>query len=268
MSDTILNTIVKDAAAELAKQKRDRPLSSLLSMPGFARTPLSLAKSLRSDSLSVIAEIKRTSPSKGRLRDDYYVDVIARSYASADARAISVLTEKNHFEGHLSHLVAARSAVSVPILRKDFLVDPYQLAEARAYGADAVLLIVTLLERSHLQEMLSAASELELSCLVELYDESELDRIDLDLISIVGVNNRNLHTFDVDVTRAPRILGHIPQDIIRVAESGLSTGQDLADTRRLGIDAVLIGEALISKPDPGEALALLRSEYERCITDT
>jgi len=266
MPDTILDTIVKDAAADLSRRKRERPLSSLESMPGFERTPLPLEEALRIKSLSIIAEIKRKSPSKGRLRDDFYVDVIARSYAAAGAAAISVLTEENHFEGHLSHITMVRASVDLPVLRKDFLVDPYQLVEARAYGADAVLLIATLLDQNHLQELLAAATELELSCLVELYDESELDQIDLDLVSILGVNNRNLHTFDVDVTRAPRLLAHVPDKIVRVAESGLSTGQNLAEMHRCGIDAVLIGEALISKSDPGEALKSLRSDCDLALS--
>ncbi len=267
MPDTILNRIVEDAASDLAVRKRERPVSTLESMPGFDRAPLSLERTLRGESLSIIAEIKRKSPSKGRLREDFYVDVIARSYVSAGARAISVLTEMNYFEGNLSHLATVRASVSVPILRKDFLVDPYQLAESRAYGADAVLLIATILDRNHLQEMLSAASELELSCLVELYDESELDKVDMDQISVLGVNNRNLHTFEVDIKRAPELLARVPESIVRVAESGLRTGQDLAEMQHHGIDAVLIGEVLISEPDPGLALSSLRSDYERCLND-
>jgi indole-3-glycerol phosphate synthase len=267
MSETILDTIVEDSAADLSRRKQQHPLSSLRSMPGFSRAPLPLAPALRSESLSIIAEIKRKSPSKGLLRKDFYVDVIARSYASANARAISVLTEVNHFDGSLADLASVRASVALPILRKDFLVDPYQLVEARAYGADAVLLIATILDRNHLAEMISAASELELSCLVELYDERELDHVDLDQISVLGVNNRNLHTFEVDITRAPKLLAQIPEDIIRVAESGLSTGRDLAEMQRLGIDAALIGEALISKSDPGEALTLLRNDCDRDLND-
>ena len=267
MPETILDTIVEDAAADLIQRKRERPLSMLESMPGFDRATLSLGSALGGESLSVIAELKKTSPSRGPLRDNFYVDVIARSYSAAGAHAISVLTETNHFEGSLSNLEMVRGSVELPILRKDFLVDPYQLAEARAYGADAVLLIATLLDRNHLAEMLSAAKELDLNCLVELYDESELDRIDLDQISILGVNNRNLHTFDVDIKRAPELLGRVPKNIVHVAESGLSSGHDLAEMQRQGIDAVLIWEALLINSDPCAALTGLLNDYKKCLAE-
>lgn len=273
MAKTILNTIVDDLSADLCRRKQQVSVASLESMPGFERIPMSLARGLKDETqairrLSVIAEIKRRSPSRGRLRESFEPAGIARSYELAGAKAISVLTEENHFEGSLSHLAEVRAAVNLPVLRKDFITDPYQIFEARAFGADAILLIATLLERQHLQELIAAAQELGLSCLVELYDEHELDRIDMDIISILGVNNRNLHSFEVDITRAPRILARIPEHIVRVAESGLGTGADLVRMQESGIDAVLIGEALIIETDPGEALNRLHDEYEQELSST
>jgi indole-3-glycerol phosphate synthase len=264
---TILDTIVRDSAGNLSRRKRECPISSLESMAGFARSPLPFAHALKSKPGAFIAEIKHRSPSKGVLRDDYDVKRFTEAYQTGGARAISVLTEENHFHGHLAHLETARSIVSVPLLRKDFIVDPYQIIEARAFGADAVLLIVSLLDRHHLEELLAVATEVNLDCLVEIYDEPELDRVDFSRISILGVNNRNLHSFEVDTSRAPRILARVPEHIARVAESGLKTAENVADMFESGIDAVLIGEALMSDPDPGEALSALRESCDKILAD-
>ncbi len=257
MSDTILHTIVRDAAAPLKKKIRDVPVSSLLSMEGFSRPCHSLADALEGSPVSIIAEIKRRSPSKGLLRDSFNVRLIAESYERAGAAALSVLTEENYFAGHIDHLRHVRAVCSLPILRKDFIVDPYQLFEARAYGADAALLIATLLDKSQISELLHAADEAGISCLVELYHAAELDKLDFDQISILGANNRDLRTFDVDTSRAPEILGAAPPGVVLVAESGLSTATELVDLTRLHIDAALIGETFMVASDPGDALANL-----------
>lgn len=265
MSSTILHTIVDDAQADLTRRKRDAPLSTLVTMPGFSREPYSLADALVGVPTSIIAEIKRRSPSKGLLREDFDVRAIGESYQSAGAAAISVLTESNHFGGKLSYLQDVRSAVTIPILRKDFIVDPYQLFEARAFGADAALLIATLLERSQIEELLHAAQDAGITCLVELYDASELDKLDFENVSILGVNNRDLRTFEVDTSRAPAILNLAPENIVRVAESGLSTGEELAALSLGGIDAALIGESFMRQDDPGAALNNLTRDMQNCL---
>jgi indole-3-glycerol phosphate synthase len=252
---TILDKIVGDTREVIARRKRERPAGELEQMPGFDREPLDFAEALRSKSLSVITEIKKASPSKGVIRPgDFNVARIAADYAENGAAALSVLTEPLHFQGKPDYLAQARRAADVPILRKDFIVDPYQLVEARAYGADAVLLIAAVLDADQLYDLHQAADELGLACLVEVYDASELDRIDFDQISVIGVNNRDLRTFEVDLDHAPRVLKDTPPGLVTVAESGLKTADDLKHVRDAGIDAVLVGETLMRADQPGEKL--------------
>lgn len=260
MARSILDTIVERVREDLASRKRETSIRDLEDQPYFERTPLRLAPVLRHEHLSIIAEIKRASPSQGVIRDDFNVEILARSYADAKAEAISILTEPDFFQGDLSHLEAARKTVSLPLLRKDFIVDPYQLYEARAFGADAVLLIATVLDRMQMEELMAAADELGLSCLVELYEARELDKLDMDSVEILGVNNRNLHTFEVDPDHAARVLAHVPERIVRVAESGLKLPEELARLRESGIDAVLIGESFMRAVNPGESLRELRDQ--------
>ncbi|MDA0379280.1 MAG: indole-3-glycerol phosphate synthase TrpC [Bacteroidetes bacterium] len=251
---TILGRIVEDTEALTRQRKRERSLSSLLSEPGFGRTPASLASALSGDGLSVIAEVKKASPSKGVIREDFHPVRIADSYRSGGAAALSVLTEPLHFQGSPDFLRAIRAEVDLPLLRKDFILDPYQVAEARAWGADAILLIAACLDRAHLAELQAAADEWGLETLVEVYDPRELDRVDLDTSRIIGANSRDLRTFEVDLDRAIGTLGALPAGILRVAESGLSSQADFARVRDAGIEAVLVGESFMRAPDPGAAL--------------
>jgi len=208
----------------------------------------------RDDRINVIAECKRRSPSKGVLRRDYDPVAIARGYAEAGAAAISVLTEPTFFDGSLAHLRAVRAAVETPVLRKDFVVSEYQLLEAKAAGADAVLLIVAALTPRDLASLSSAASGLGLDALVEVHDAGELS-IALDAgARIVGVNNRNLRTLEVDVKASETIIAKIPHGVIGVSESGLRTAEDLSRLRQMGYRAFLIGERFMTMPDPGAAL--------------
>lgn len=257
---SILDRIVDDTRELLARRKQTVSLDHLESMPAFARPTRSLRRALRRSGLSVIAEIKKASPSEGAIRDPLHVEQIARSYARNGAAAISVLTEPTHFQGSLENLERTRLAVDLPLLRKDFIVDPYQLVEARAHGADAVLLIATILDREQLRDLHQAAEELRLDCLVELYDASELERVDLDQVQILGVNNRDLKTFEVDLDHAPRVLEQVPDHIATVSESGMRTRDDLERVARQGIDAVLIGTTLMRADDPGRALAKLHPD--------
>lgn len=208
----------------------------------------------RPDVINVIAECKRRSPSRGVLRAEYDPVAQALAYARGGAAAISVLTEPSFFDGALEHLAAVRAAVDVPLLRKDFVVDPYQLLEAVAAGADAVLLIVSALAPAPLAALHAQATALGLAVLVEVHDEAELTQA-LDAgARIVGVNNRNLRTLAVDTTVSERLAARFPREVVAVSESGLSRPDDLARLRALGYSAFLVGERLMTSADPEAAL--------------
>ena len=223
-----------------------------------ARAPRGFKAALsRTDRLNVIAECKRRSPSRGVLKADYDPALIARSYERAGAAAISVLTEPAFFDGHLDHLAAVRQAVELPVLRKDFIIDRYQILEARAAGADAILLIVAALTPSMLRDLHRHAVDADLDVLVEIHDVRELTAA-LDAgASLVGVNNRNLRTLVVDTDVSRQAIDLIPDDVIAVAESGLKTADDLRDLKAAAYDAFLVGERLMSAQDPGQALTEL-----------
>jgi indole-3-glycerol phosphate synthase len=207
--------------------------------------------------VNVIAECKRRSPSRGVLRAGYDPVAIAASYESAGAAALSVLTEPTFFDGSLEDLAAVRAAVKLPLLRKDFIIDHYQLLEARAYGADAVLLIVAALSDRQLHQLHRAARTLGLAVVVEAHDVAEVDRAIAAGADIVGINNRNLRTLDVDMTASAEAATRIPSDVIAISESGLKTADDLIRMRALGYRAFLIGERLMTASDPGSALRTL-----------
>jgi len=207
--------------------------------------------------LNVIAECKRRSPSRGVLRADYDPVAIAAGYEAAGAAAISVLTEPTFFDGSLEHLRAVRSAVAVPVLRKDFIVDQYQLVEARLAGADAILLIVAALSRDQLSTLASTARSLGLDALVEVHTADELDIALAVGARIVGINNRDLRTLAVDVHASERLISRMPPGVTAVSESGLKTADDLTRLSKLGYGAFLIGERFMTQANPGLALALL-----------
>jgi indole-3-glycerol phosphate synthase len=224
----------------------------------------------RLDRVNVIAECKRRSPSRGVLRAEYDPVAIARGYVDAGAAAISVLTEPTFFDGSIEHLAAIRAAVDAPLLRKDFIVSEYQLLEAKAAGADAVLLIVAALRSSELASLLASATTLGLDALVEAHDGDEVTIALTAGARIVGVNNRNLRTLEVDVEASERLIGQIPEDVVAVSESGLRSAEDLVRLQALGYRAFLIGERFMVEADPGAALRDLlgavgqRSEEPEC----
>jgi indole-3-glycerol phosphate synthase len=224
----------------------------------------------RLDRVNVIAECKRRSPSRGVLRAEYDPVAIARGYVDAGAAAISVLTEPTFFDGSIEHLAAIRAAVDAPLLRKDFIVSEYQLLEAKAAGADAVLLIVAALRPSELASLLASATTLGLDALVEVHDGDEVTIALTAGARIVGVNNRNLRTLEVDVEASERLIGQIPEDVVAVSESGLRSAEDLVRLQALGYRAFLIGERFMVEADPGAALRDLlgavgqRSEEAEC----
>jgi len=210
------------------------------------------------DGINVIAECKRRSPSRGVLAPQYDPVAIARHYEAGGAVAISVLTEPTFFDGALGHLTAVRAAVSLPLLRKDFVVDDYQLLEARAAGADAVLLIVAALDQPKLVALREKAAALGLAALVEVHDEEELSRAIDCGARLIGVNNRNLRTLAVDVEASDRLAARMPAHVVGVSESGLQTRADLERLAAVGYKAFLIGERFMTAPDPAKAIQELK----------
>ncbi len=252
---TILDKILEAKRAELARRQRETPLSELESRVRDTPFPLNLSGALWGDRIRLIAETKKASPSRGLLAPEYNPVALANTYAANGAAAISVLTEVDHFQGSLEHLAAVKAAVGsegVPVLRKDFLFDPYQLLEARANGADAALLIVAALSPEQLRELLDAAQRIWLQCLVEVHDEHELETALNAGAEIIGINHRDLRTFQVDITLSARLRPLIPQGRMVVAESGINSREDVAALRETGVHGILVGEALMTAPDVGE----------------
>lgn len=251
----ILDDIVRSKRADLQQVKAVVSLTDLQQRALFRAPRRPFLEALETRHRAIIAEVKKASPSKGIMRADFDPVRIAASYADNGAAAISVLTEERYFQGHLDYLAAIREAVSVPLLRKDFLVDPYQLYEARAFGADAVLLIVAILPDTLLQELLWLAEELNLCPLVEVHDRGELERAVRSGARVLGINNRDLRTFHTTLTTTEELLPAVPPHAFVVAESGIEIPADVERLERLGVGAFLIGEAFMRAPDPGARLA-------------
>jgi indole-3-glycerol phosphate synthase len=263
MAADLLETIL--AATRRAVEVRSASVPAPQLLQRAARTPRGdrFRAALRQSAVPrIIAECKRRSPSRGILRRDYEPAAHARAYAAAGAAAISVLTEPTFFDGALEHLSEVRAAVETPLLRKDFIVDEYQLAEAVACGADAVLLIVGALDDRMLALLLAAADALGLATLVEVHDRGELARAAAAGARIIGVNSRNLRTLTVDPSVLEDIATLLPRNATAVAESGIRSGEDISRLTVAGYHAFLIGERLIVEEDPGRALAALRSQVE------
>jgi indole-3-glycerol phosphate synthase len=261
---TILNRIIESRRAEVARRKRIMPEAMLRIAAGKADAPRDFAGALAPEKISVIAEIKKASPSAGVLRRDFDPVSLARAFEQAGAAALSVLTEEENFQGALAHLRDARAAVSLPVLRKDFIVDRWQLWEARAAGADSLLLIAAALDDAALKEFLVLGRELGMEALVEVHTAEELQRVLAAGARVVGVNNRNLHTLEVRLETSLELGAMIPDDRIAVSESGLRSAEDLRELRAAGFDAFLIGENLMRAAEPGAALGrLIRAVSER-----
>ncbi|MCL2126608.1 MAG: indole-3-glycerol phosphate synthase TrpC, partial [Oscillospiraceae bacterium] len=223
--------------------------------------PFSFESNLRLPGPRFICEVKKASPSKGIIAGDFPYIEIAREYEIAGASAISVLTEPDYFHGSDQYLQEIRNAVSLPLLRKDFIIDPFQIEQAFNLGADAVLLICAILTQSTLREFIEIADKLGLSCLVEVHDEQEAKMAVQSGARIIGINNRDLKTFAVDIANSVKLREFIPQKIIVVSESGITTADDVNMLRKNGIDAFLVGERLMRAKDKGAALAALRGPH-------
>ncbi|APZ41839.1 indole-3-glycerol phosphate synthase TrpC [Acidihalobacter ferrooxydans] len=257
----ILRTILDRKAQEIAARAAHLPLAELRARAEQAAAPRGFAAALEAHIASgragVIAEIKRASPSKGLIRPDFEPAAIARSYQAGGASCLSVLTDRDFFQGSEAYLIGARSACELPVLRKDFTVDPYQVYEARAIGADCILLIVAALDDARLADLLGLAQELGMDALVEVHDADELARALALPAPLIGINNRDLRTFDTRLETTLELLSDIPAERRVVTESGIHTPADVARMREAGVQAFLIGEAFMRAPEPGEALAAL-----------
>jgi indole-3-glycerol phosphate synthase len=256
---SVLERIVEDTRGEVKRRRKQVPLSQLEALlehrPSESTRPFSEA--LTRPGVSVIAEHKRRSPSAGTIRDGATVAEVVRAYERGGAAALSVLTEPFHFAGSLDDLREARAASTLPVLRKDFIVDPYQLYEAAAAGADAILLIVAALELPVLDSLLREAGALDLDALVEVHDERELEQALEVEADVLGLNNRDLADFSVDIERTYELLSDVPAGKTVVSESGFSTRDELDELERVGVDAVLIGETLMRADDIEAATRVL-----------
>ena len=257
---TKLEEIVAAARGEVKSAQTAQDLS-LLQGRAEARHPRGFRAALcRKSGPAIIAELKKASPSKGLIRADFPVADLARQLEAAGAAALSVLTNAKYFQGSLENLEIASTATSLPCLRKDFIVDEWQIVEARAHGADAVLLIVAALSEGELARLGAAAREWRLDVLCEVHDAIELQRA-LDAgFDLIGVNNRNLHTFQVDLNTSMQLAELMPPGIVKVAESGIERAEDMSRLRQAGYDAFLVGESLMRAPSPGAALRELLAQ--------
>ena len=248
----ILKEIINKNLPELEERKRRFPLARLKEMILEQLEPLSLADALSGNGIKLVAEVKKASPSKGVIRSDFDAVSIAEAYADSGASAISVLTETSYFQGSLDYLAAIRGALKsrgLPLLRKDFIHDTYQVYESRAYGADSLLLIVAILNEQKLNELLALSNCLGMDCLVVVHNEAEVSIALKSGACIIGINNRDLNTFKVDIDTTRRLRPLVPSNRIGVSESGIRSRSDIEKLKEWGVSAVLVGETLISSPD-------------------
>jgi len=252
---TILDKIVERKRQEVAEAKEKTSLEELKSYPLFGRTCYNLKDSvLHPDRSGVIAEYKRASPSKGLINGRHSVQEVVQGYQNAGASAISVLTDKDFFQGDLADLTAAREVLTIPLLRKEFIIDKYQIAEAKAYGADIILLIAACLTEEEIKTLSSYAKSLGLNVLLEIHNEEELGKSLFDTIDAIGVNNRNLKDFVVSLDHSYDLVEKIPNQYIKVSESGISDPNTINDLKHAGFQAFLIGENFMKTEDPMQAI--------------
>ncbi|HOK43278.1 MAG TPA: indole-3-glycerol phosphate synthase TrpC [Thermoclostridium caenicola] len=261
----ILETLAESTRKRVEKAKREIPpdvLKERIAGIKNSRGPFAFEKALKGNGISFICEVKKASPSKGEIAPDFPYKTIAREYEEAGARAISVLTEPEYFKGHDRYLEEISTLVSIPVLRKDFIVDAYQIYEAKLLGADAVLLICSLLDTQTLKEYMGICDGIGLSALVEAHTREEVLSALEAGARVIGVNNRNLRTFEVDIRTCITLREMVPDHIVYVAESGIQSREDIAMLEKHGVDAVLIGEALMRSPDKKAMLACLKGCHD------
>ena len=255
---TILDKITAVKRDEIARAKEAKSQAIVEREAAAAPSPRGFFSALASGKpIKLIAEVKKASPSKGVIRADFEPVAIARTYAEHGASCLSVLTDEQFFQGSLDYLQAVRAAVDLPVLRKDFILDPYQVYEARAAGADAVLLIAECLDDCGLRSLHRLIVDLGMAPLVELYEPSNLQRVFDAGATLIGVNNRNLHTFEVDLEHSIRLRKSVPGECVFVSESGIGSRADVERLEAAGVDAILVGESLMRQPDIGAAVDAL-----------
>jgi len=252
---SILNTIATRKKQELDIAKKIRPLQTLIDSPKPPKRDF--IEALKTHKPAIIAEIKKASPSKGIIREDFNVEAIAKAYETHGAACLSVLTDVDFFQGHPDYLMTAKCATKLPVLRKDFIIDDYQIYESDALGADCILLIVALLDDTQLQDFCALALERGLAVLVESHTEAELLRALKLPTPLMGINNRSLHTFDVSLNTTIQLQKLIPKDRLVICESGIHTHQDIIDMQAHNVNTFLVGESLMKYPDIGQQLKKL-----------
>jgi len=251
----ILEKIAADKRQEVELRKSLIPISHVEASPLMDRKPISLATALGQSHSGIIAEHKRRSPSKAVINQDLGVGEVAKGYETAGACGMSVLTDGKYFGGSLDDLILARASVDLPLLRKEFIIDPYQIVEAKAYGADLILLIAALLSREEIKALSELAQELGLEVLLEVHDLEELQKSLMPSLDLLGVNNRNLKTFEVDLGTSKKLSPHIPPDFVKVSESGISSIGAIGELKQYGYRGFLIGEHFMKTGNPGTSAA-------------
>lgn len=253
----ILDKIISFKQDEVAEVKKQVSVSHLDRAIALRTKYFDFQKALKADKTNIIAEVKKASPSKGIIREDFSPVEIAKAYEQGGAAAISVLTDKEFFKGDIEYLSDVRDAVSLPLLRKDFIIDDIQILEAAAYGADAVLLIAAVLDEMKINDFMAMAKSLKMAALVEVHNQDELDKVLKTDAEIIGINNRNLQTFDVDIKVSVDLAAQIPSEKIKVSESGIFTKNDIDFLKEKGLNAFLIGESLMRSDDISAKLSEL-----------
>ena len=259
----ILEKIVTEIKKDLIDKKKLVPIELLANNKQDFSSSISFFDSLNNNYVSIIAEIKDTSPSKGKLMISKNFTHLAKTYLDANVDAISVVTEKNFFKGSLNNISKLKNLNeynSTPVLRKDFIIDEYQISESKFYGADAILLIASILSQQQLCDFVSLSKENGLECLVEVHNLNELEKALLSDTKIIGINNRNLNDFSVDINTTLKLLKNIPDDVLKISESGIFNKEDISILQNAGCDAVLIGEAIITSDDPYEKIIELKND--------
>ncbi len=259
----ILDQIIASKKKEVALKKSVVSIAQLENSDLFNKKTNSLSKSIINSTSGIIAEHKRRSPSKATINNSFAVEDVVKGYENAGASGISVLTDMQYFGGSLEDLLLARTSVQIPLLRKEFIVDEYQLLEAKAFGADAILLIAAVLTKEEIKQLSEFAQSLALEVLLEVHNQEELDKSSMPSLDLIGVNNRNLKTFEVSLQNSIDLINHIPNDFVKISESGITTTNDIKLLRSYGFQGFLIGESFMKTDNPGKSLAQFINELKR-----
>jgi len=258
-----LDQIIASKKKEIALKKSIVSVAQLEKSDLFNKETNSLSKSIINSPFGIIAEHKRRSPSKATINNSFAVEDVAKGYENAGSSGISVLTDMKYFGGSLEDLLLARASVRIPLLRKEFIVDEYQLLEAKAFGADAILLIAAVLTKEEIKQLSEFAQSLALEVLLEVHNQEELDKSSMPSLDLIGVNNRNLKTFEVSLQNSIDLINHIPNDFVKISESGITTTNDIKLLRSHGFQGFLIGESFMKTDNPGKSLEQFINELKR-----